>query len=539
MTTIDTNAPAAPVEGRVAAEAGALAGWLTTTDHKRLGRVLIGMSLLALLIGAVLATLLGVERVNADSNLFNTNALPQMFSLYRVGLTFGVLLPLMLGVGVAVVPLQIGAKSIAFPRLVAAGVWAWLFGLGLVIASISANGGPGGGNGRFVALYMASMILLVAGLVAIAASLVATILTTRAPGMNMRRIPLFSWSVLIASLGLVLALPVLAGTLIYLYLDYRYGRKAFGGNTGVMQWSGFGFTQPMTFLYALPVFGFLAETVATATRKRFPMRGTAFIGIGLVGVAALGAVTQNTADLRRDLIHRSFGTALNDILPWALFNLVPLLGGVVVLGVCGLALAKGRPSVSAPFVFALLGALMVLTGLAANVVDRIGDAQLSGTVFEEAVWIYVVYGGVLGALGAIVYWGPKLTGRLFPDKQALPLAALGFIATVLAALPYVIAGFAKQPAGTTEFDYGGPRQLWNAVSTVGHGLMALTVLACIALALRSLTSGEAATDDPWNGQTLEWATSSPAPEDNFPEVHIVMSPEPLIDLKPVTSGSNA
>ena len=258
-----------------------------------------------------------------------------------------------------------------------------------------------------------------------------------------------------------------------------------------------------------------------------------FTGVGLVGVtAALGAVLQQPADLARNISHMSFGDWLSSVLPYAMFNLLPVLGGFIVIALGALALRGGRPRLIAPLVFGLLGALMVFVGLVASAIYYIGDAQLAGTVFEEGAWLYVVYGAVLSALGAVTYWGPKWWGRMIPDKLALPLAALGFIATVLASLPYLIAGFAKQPANASEFDYSGPQNLWNGLSAAGHGLMLLTVLAFIGLALRSFTKGSTAGDDPWDAQTLEWATSSPAPFANFADVHIVASPEPLLDLKP-------
>ncbi|MCU1361985.1 MAG: putative cytochrome c oxidase subunit, partial [Ilumatobacteraceae bacterium] len=204
---------------------------------------------------------------------------------------------------------------------------------------------------------------------------------------------------------------------------------------------------------------------------------------------------------------------------------------VVVLGVMGLALIK-RPSVMAPLVFAMFGLFMVLVGMVGNVLYQIGDAQLTGTVFEEAVWIYVCYGTVLAALGGVAYWGPKWWGRKLDDKQVIPLALLGTLATVLAAFPYYIAGFAKQPAGVTEFDYDGPQNLWNTLSAIGHVLMVLTVLAFIGLAIKAFRSGPLTGDDPWDGQTLEWATTSPAPLNNFVEVFAIASAEPLLDLKP-------
>lgn len=538
MTTIDTHASAAAAPADAGRSLASLTAWVSTTDHKRIGRMYVAVSLLALLGVAAVGLLLGIERADASSSFLSAGSLPQLFAAYRVGLTFCVLVPLMLGIATAVVPLQVGARSIAFPRLAAAGFWAWLVGSGLVIMTIALNGGPGGGEPRMVGMFLSAHIVLLLGLVAGAVSVATTILTTRAPGMNMRRVPLFSFSVLVSMLGLVLALPVLVGTLVYNYVDYRYGRAGFGGNQAIFGWVGFGFTQPLTIVYALPVFGFAAETIAVAARRRMPLRGVVFAGFGLLGVAAFGGVIQASAGIPRNVYDMSFGTALNDILPFLLFNAVPVLGALVVLGVGGLALSSGKPRITAPFLFGFFGAGLVFVGILANVVYHVGDAQLTGTVFEEASWVYVTYGSVLAALGAIAYWGPKLTGRMMPMKQTLPLALLGALAVVLSSLPYIVAGFAKQPAGVAEFDYSGPQNLWNGLVAAGHGLMLLTVLAFVGLAARSFTKGDAAGDDPYDAHTLEWGTVSPAPEDNFHDVAVVMSAEPLLDLKPATAGSS-
>jgi len=546
MTTIDPNVAAGATvgAGRTAAEprtgsaVGALADWLTTADHKKIGRLHIGVALLVAVAVAVVGALLGLERLDATGSTFDESAVPQLFSLYRVGLTFGVVVPLVLGVCVAVVPLQLGARALAFPRLAMAGFWTWLVGLGLVIGAIAANGGPGGGEAEAVELFLAAHVLVLLGLVATSTSIAASVLTTRAPGMNMRRVPLFSWSALVTALGLILMLPVAAGTLVLLYVDHRYSRLGFGANQGITRWVGFAWSQPQTFLYALPVFGIAAEGLVTGSRRRLRGRGIALTGLGLVGVAAFAGVSQVGAGIRRDALDASFADVLGDAVPYALFNLLPLLGGVVTLAVCVLGLRGGRPRIGAAAVFGVLGAGMVLTGMLGNAVYHLGDARLGGTVFEEGAWIYVCYGTVLGALGGIAHWAPKLWGRAIGDAKALPLAGLGLLATVLASLPYYVAGFAKQPAGATEFDYAGPQDLWNALSLAGHALMALTLVAFAGLAISSLRerSGRPAGhvgDDPWDGQTLEWATSSPAPRDNFAELHVVSSPEPLLDLKPV------
>jgi heme/copper-type cytochrome/quinol oxidase subunit 1 len=183
---------------------------------------------------------------------------------------------------------------------------------------------------------------------------------------------------------------------------------------------------------------------------------------------------------------------------------------------------------------------MILVGLAGNALYLFTDAGLVGTVFEEGVFTYIVYGTAMVAMGAVAYWGPKLWGRMIPDKKVLPLAGLALIGTVLASFPNYIAGFADQPANALgEFTYSGPTELWNTLTTIGHGVFALSAIAFILLAAKSFRSGDVAGDDPWDGNTLEWATSSPAPVNNFVELSVVGSPEPLRDVKPSSQEVSA
>lgn len=578
MTTIETaNHPAsdsaidAPLPGPPAhsadtytgtnsarsAAGASISGWVTTSDHKRLGRLLMAGGLVALVGIAIVNALLGFERANATDSLFDSGAIDQLFAISRVGLAYFVVLPLMLGLAVAIVPLQLGSRSLAFPRLATAGFWAWFFGMVLVIISVAANGGPGGGASRYVALFVSSYGVMLAGLTAIALSLATTVLTTRAPGMNMRRIPLFSWSVLISSLGLILLLPVAIGTVIYLYASYRYNRVPFGGNDGLLRfgpgndltqsanWLGFSLTQPSTFVYALPAIGFIAELIPLAARRRMPQRGVLLGGLALVGVATLGGITQTQHVLpwsgSKLYLGDLFGAKLADLISYLFFAALPVLGVLVVLLLAPLAFRGSRPKIGVPFVFGFFGLGMILMGMLGGVLTGVLELNLLGTVFEEGAYVYVCYGAVLCAMGGLVYWGPKLWGRTIAEKKAAPFALLGVTATVLATLPYYVAGFADQPAEATRFDYSGPQNLWNILVGVGHGLMALTVLGFVGLAAQGFRKGALAGDDPWDAHTLEWATSSPPPPDNFTALHTVTSPEPLLDLKPqpVTSDSPA
>jgi heme/copper-type cytochrome/quinol oxidase subunit 1 len=273
-----------------------------------------------------------------------------------------------------------------------------------------------------------------------------------------------------------------------------------------------------------------------------PLRGVVYTGLAIVAVAALSAVTQQAnhdvpwAGSGLDL--DDLGDKFADLLPYALFTLLPILGVVIVMFVGAVAARPPsdpetwvKPQVTAPFVFSFFGLGMVFVGMLGAALVPIVDLGLQGTVFEEGAFVYVAYGAVLGGLGAIAYWTPKWTGRTIPDKPALGLATLGVLATILAALPYFVAGFVDQPAASGTYDYEGPAELWNVLVTAGHALMAIVVLAFAGLWAKAGRTADAdAGADPWGGQTLEWLTTSPAPHDNFAEVPTVMSPEPLYDL---------
>jgi cytochrome o ubiquinol oxidase subunit 1 len=540
MTTIDTHATsAAPASAGLAC----VADWVTTTDHKKIGRLYLGTAAVALIGSAVVAALLAFERVDTAGTVLPIESLTQLFSIYRFGFTYVVMLPLMIGAAAAVVPLQVGARSLAFPRLAAAGFWSWLIGSVVSIVAITSNGGPNGGNARFVDLFYLSCSMAVIGLLATTVAVLTTILTTRAPGMNMRRVPWFTWSVLVMSLALVAALPVLVGNLLYLFVGHRNPSLSdLSGNRAINDWAAFGFTLPTIAIFAIPAFGLLADTVATGIKARLTPRGSIFAAIGLAGTAMFASAVQQPVVIRAGFRDLSANDKISDLFPYALVHVLPFIGAFLAVALTATALRK-KPTVGAPLVFGLFAALLALLGLAASAVGHIGDAGLVGTVFEEGAWLAVVYAAVLAAMGAVAHWGPKWWGRAMPLKATLPLALLGFAGAILASVPLLIAGFADQPGGVfpavepgvdgvVKFDYSGPQELWNLLSAVGHGIMVLTVLAFVALALRAFSKGDHVGDDPWDGQTLEWATTSPAPQYNFTDVHIVQSAEPLLDLKP-------
>ncbi len=538
MTSIETNRA---VES--SASTPAIATWLTSTDHKVVGRLYIGSGLFGMLGGLVLAVLVAVERIDADAyQIFNDATATQIVSVARNLLTYGGVVPLLFGLMVAVVPLQIGSRAIAFPRLAMGSFWMWLTGLGMMIASIIGNGGPGGGNGDLVDLYLAAFIVLLLGLMMAATSLVVTILTSRAPGMGILRAPLMTWSSLVCSIAVLLTVPVLIGTSLYVYVDHRYSRLGFGGNKGVNTWIGWALSQPFTYLLAIPALGFVLDVVPVLSRQRLAQRTAAFVAVGLVGISAVSAVTQTTVTLPwgGDGFFSGLGTKIADLLPFVLLNVVPVLGLLGVLGLSLLTLKEGKPVIAAPLAFVLVGLLGIVLGAATHIISGVEDAGLRGTIFETGSYVSITFGAFIVGAGALCFWGPKLWGRRIADKAALPLVVLALGAIGLGSLPYMVAGFADHPAALLNgFSYDGPQALWNVLTSVGFTLMLIFAAAFTALAAKSFTSGEAAGDDPWDGTTLEWATSSPPPPDNFVELMVVNSATPLADLKSHSNGKDA
>ena len=494
MSSVNSTATAG--HASTSSALGTVANWITTTDHKKIGRLFVGASALWMLVIVGVGVALGIERIAPDTAIFNSNSVTQLFAMLRTGATFGVLLPLALGFGIAVVPQQVGSKSLSFARLAMFGFYAWLIASGLVIGSIVANGGPGGGDAQMVDLYLMGVGVGLVGVIAASISLLTTVLTSRRSGLSLLEIPMFSWSVFVSAISLVLTLPVLLGSLIYVAVDHHYARLAFGGNKGIDMWLGWGFSQPQTFLYVIPAIGLLAELAPISARIRQPLRGAMLVGVGIVSTAMFGTVTQTSHVF---VWSGSLIDKLKSAIPYAWFNLLPILGVVIVILLSLLAIQKGKKRLIAPLVPTFLGVGMILVGMAGNALQMIDSAKLSGSVFEEAAVTYIAYGAMLCAWGAIAYFGPALWGRKIPDISVIGIGVLGLFATVLAAFPYYLAK--DQVAGeVSDFDYSGPQAVFNAAVSLGHVLMLFCLLSAIAVSIKSLSRGETVSATVWSDQ---------------------------------------
>jgi heme/copper-type cytochrome/quinol oxidase subunit 1 len=517
MTLTETRPETAEAGDSTIDPRGVIVGWVTTGDHKRIGRMYIGASLAFIAGALVISCLLGFERASTSSTFLRADSIGQLFSLSSIGAVFLGVVPLLIGIAVYIVPLQVGARTIAFPRAAAASFWVWLIGSGMLIVAYAANGGPGGGKESAVDLFTLAYGLVLLGLLTAAVCVASTVLVLRAPGMRLEMVPAFTWASLVQAVMLLLTLPVLLANLIYLYVDHRYARSAFGGNFGMAAYIAWATRQPQTYLYAVPVLGFVAEVVPVFARARLAMHSVVLFAIGLAGLLGFGAFTQ--AQFAAGYSHQ----ALN-----ILMSLAAPIPPLLVLGVCALTLRAHRPKLASPLVFGGAPVFLHLAATAMGAFTFFPKLHLVDTVWEEAHFDYVVFGGLLAGLGALAYWAPKMSGRLVADKRLLGLGVLGFLALAALALPQVINGIIHQPLATVDFTTGN--ELLNLVSGIGAALLALVVLGVAAVILNGARRGGESGADPWGGHTLEWATTSPPPPANFSQpIGVVESERPLLD----------
>jgi heme/copper-type cytochrome/quinol oxidase subunit 1 len=531
MTIIETR----PHEtGSHAVDAPAVAGarqpsglqdWLTTGDHVRVARTYIVLSLLVLLGMLVIGAVLGLERIDGGGvQLLELDAIAQLYSLYGYGLVFGAVLPLLLGLAIGIVPLQVGARTIAFPRAAAASLWTWVAGVGVMIGGYAANGGPGGGNADGVDLFLVGLMATTLALSVAAMCVATTVLTLRAPGMTLIRVPALAWSALVAGVMLLLTLPVLLAMTMLAFVDHRYMR-VFASNLEVGSLLDWSLRQPQVYVYGVIGLGVIAEIVPVFTRTRLRLGGVVFALIALFGAVGFGgyAVPAFREDIRFEVL----------FILVSLLAVLPLLG---LLALIAVSLKGGKPKAGGALVWAVVAWLMGFVAVAAGALTPIRGLELQGTTYELSQFNYVLLGlGVLAGLGGVVFWGPKLFGRKVANGPATGLALLGLVGVVLTAFPDIILGFQDQPFGEVNWEAGetfGAQQIVNAVHGIGAALLALVVLAFVGLAFAAFVKGEEAGSDPWDGHTLEWATTSPPPAGNFagplPEV---TSDRPLLDEK--------
>jgi heme/copper-type cytochrome/quinol oxidase subunit 1 len=514
----------APVTTTVTAPAPAptigFAALVGTGDPRRVGALYIGTSVLFLLAAGVAGGLLGIERIDTASIDVLDDSLAQTVAVHSIGGLFLFAVPFLLGLMAAVVPLQIGASTVAFPRALSLSYWTYLISGAAVVASYAMNGGPYGGDADGVDLFLASFVALLVALSTAAVVLVTTVLTLRAPGMTLRRTPLFAWSTLVGGVAWLLVLPVLAVITVVLYLDHRYGQLFVGAPQDIYSHIAWVFQQPTVYVFAVPALGIIGDVVPVFSRRRHRLHPVAMTAIAAFAVLGVGTWTQLGVSV--DPARGGSPPWLFDPV-WIAVGLLAVLPVLVLLGLWADTMRRGRPALGSPVLFAGAAVAMLLVGVGQGALTVWEDLELFGTQWVVAQAHYVLLAVAIAGMGGIAFWAPKIYGSLLREGAARLAATLLLLGTIGLAFPDVIAGVVEDDVDTIE--------VLNAISAVGGAVAILGAVLSAALLLMATLSKVQPGDDPWQGHTLEWTTSSPPPVGNFASLPAITSEAPLYDAR--------
>ncbi|WP_260703112.1 cytochrome c oxidase subunit I [Edaphobacter flagellatus] len=509
-------------------ESHGLKSWLLTQDHKRIAILyLIGVTFF-FAIGGLLAFLLRLELLTPGSDLMAMDTYNKVFTMHGIVMVFFVLIPAVPAVlGNFLIPLMIGARDLAFPRLNLLSWYCFVVG-GLLLLYTVINGGVDTGwtfttplSTRFVNtnVISAGLAAFVAGFSSIFTGLnfIVTIHRMRAPGLTWFRLPLFIWSHYAASIVMVLGTPVVAIAIVLVALERLVGIGVFdpaiGGDPLLFQHLFWFYSHPAVYIMLLPSMGVMSEIIACFSRKR--VFGYSAVAFSSVAIALFGFFVWE---------HHMFimGVSQYSALVFSMLTMLVAVPSAIKVFNWTTTLYKGSISFDAPMIYAFcfLG-LFVIGGCTGVFLGSLGmDVHLTETYFIVAHFHFVMVGSVImGYLGGLHFWWPKITGRLYPEGPAKIAAATIFIGFFFTFGPQFILGYLGMPRRYAM--YPPEWQVLNVMSTAGASVMGLGYLLTIIYLAWSIYYGPVATSNPWRAYGLEWQTTSPPPTENFPVTPIV------------------
>lgn len=519
-----------------------LVSWLTTVDHKKIGMLYGGFAIFFFLVGGLEALMIRTQLIVPNNRFISAQLYNELFTMHGTTMIFLAVMPLNAAFFNLLIPLQVGARDVAFPRLNTFSLWVWVVGaillnVGWLSHFVPAWSGFGGAPdvGWFGYAPLTSKVftpdlstdlwvlgLQILGLSSIVASLnfIVTIINMRAPGLTMMRLPVFTWMALVTSFLLILALPAIAIALVEVMMDRNFGTSFFevsgGGQPILWQHLFWVFGHPEVYILILPPMGYVSEILPTFSRK--PLFGYPIIVFSGVAIGFIGFGVWS---------HHMFTTGMGNVAT-AAFALATMAiavpTGVKIFNWIG-TLWGGQIVTRVPMMFALGFIWMFMLGGFSGIMHSAApaDAQQQDSYFVIAHFHYVLIGGATFALlAAIHFWFPKFFGRMVPEfwgKLSFWLIFIGFNCTFF---PMHFLGLNGMPRRTWTYDSNMGWNEGNMFATCGSYLLGIGIFTYFAVLVWSMLKGKVAGNDPWDARTLEWSIPSPPPEHNFaaiPTVH--------------------
>lgn len=530
MTNVLTTAPPEPVAPRrhyLNVHYG-IKSWLLTTDHKRIALLYLASVTLFFFLGGFFAVLIRLELLTPQGDLVQAETYNKLFTMHGVVLVFFFLIPAIPAVlGNFLVPLMIGARDLAFPRINLLSWYVYNVGAALTLFAV-VNGGVDTGWTFYTPyssafsnthVIVTAVGIFVTGFSSILTGLnfLVTIHTMRAPGMTWYRLPLFIWSHYATSIIMVLGTPVVAIAIVLVGLERMFHLGIFdpalGGDPLLFQHLFWFYSHPAVYIMVLPAMGVISELVAAFARK--PIFGYKFVAYASVAIAVYGFLVWG---------HHMFvtGQSIYASMIFSFLSYFVAIPSAVKVFNWTATLHRGSVSYDTPLLYALgfIG-LFLIGGLTGLFLAALGvDVHVTDTYFVVAHFHYIMVGGtVMAYLGGLHYWWPKISGRMYPEGWAKLGALIIFIGFNLTFFPQFLLGYMGMPR--RYYAYPPEFQVLNVMSTAGASILGVGYILPMIYLVWSMRYGKVTTSNPWPATGLEWRTTSPPPTENFPETPVV------------------